>query len=184
MGTDLRVIGERIEALLDQVRAAPTPRFGEAAEELVRLVTELYGAGLARMVELVPDRLDVMLKDELVGSLLTLHGLNPLDLKARVEAALESVRPMLGHHAGDVELLDIDEDAGAVFLRLLGSCDGCPSSTITLQNAVYKAVVEAAPEISIIDVEDTSVALDDGSVPVTLGRKVQFDDCPTELVHG
>ena len=184
MSTDLRVIGERIEALLDQVRAAPTPRFGEAAEELVRLVTELYGAGLTRVVELVPDRRDELLKDELVGALLTLHGLNPLDLKARVEGALESVRPMLGHHAGDVELLDIDEDAGAVFLRLLGSCDGCPSSTITLQNAVYKAIVEAAPEISIIDVDDTSAAQEDGSVPVTLGRKVQFDDCPTELVYG
>jgi Fe-S cluster biogenesis protein NfuA len=184
MGADLRVIGERIEALLDQVRAAPTPRFGDAAEELVRLVTELYGAGLARVVELVPDRLDVLLEDELVGALLALHGLHPLELKARVEGALESVRPMLGHHAGDVELLDLDEAAGAVFLRLLGSCDGCPSSTVTLQNAVYKAIVEAAPEISIIDVEDTSAPHDDGSVPVTLGRKVQFDDCPTELVHG
>ena len=50
-------------------------------------------------------------------------------------------------HGGDVELLDVDEDAGAVHLRLLGSCDGCPSSAVTLQHAVERAIVEAAPEI-------------------------------------
>ena len=65
----------------------------------------------------------------------------------RVEAALESVRPFLAHHDGDVELLDIDPDAGAVLLRLLGSCDGCPSSAVTLQLAVERAIVDAAPEI-------------------------------------
>ena len=56
-------------------------------------------------------------------------------------------------HGGDVELLDIDADAGAVHLRLLGSCDGCPSSAVTLQLAVERAIVEAAPEIVRIDVD-------------------------------
>ena len=38
-------------------------------------------------------------------------------------------------------------------LRLLGSCDGCPSSAVTLKMAVEQAIAEAAPEIVIIDVE-------------------------------
>ena len=72
------------------------------------------------------------------------------------------MRPFLAHHDGDVELLGIDPDAGAVKLRLLGSCDGCPSSSVTLQFAVERAIVEAAPEISRIDVADPRTRPDPG----------------------
>ena len=68
------------------------------------------------------------------------------------------MRPFLAHHDGDVELLAVDPDAGAVVLRLLGSCDGCPSSAVTLQLAVERAIVEAAPEIVRIDVDDRRAA--------------------------
>jgi Fe-S cluster biogenesis protein NfuA len=185
MATDLRVIGERIETLLDALRATPSQRVGDQAEELVRLVTELYGAGLERIVELVPDRLDVLLDDPLVLNLILLHGLHPVDLRTRIEQALESVRPLLGHHGGDVELLDIDEDAGAVHLRLLGSCDGCPSSAATLQGAVETAIVAAAPEIQIIDVDgavEENARQEDGAVLISLSKKAQYESCPTELV--
>jgi Fe-S cluster biogenesis protein NfuA len=181
MTTDLRVIGDRIEGLLDHLRAGE-PRAYDSAEELVRLLTELYGAGLERIVELVPENVGRFIEDDLVANLLILHGLHPLDVKARVEAALESVRPLLGSHGGDVELLDLDEERGAVYLRLLGSCDGCPSSSSTLQHAVEKAILEAAPEIVVIDVEaraDDDVAT--VGVPILLGQKPQYEACPTDL---
>ena len=118
----------------------------------MRLVTELYGAGLdadrsSWSPRPAPDLLGALADDDLVASLLIVHGLHPDDLDARVERALDSVRPFLRHHGGDVELLDVDEDAGAVRLRLLGSCDGCPSSSVTLQLAVERAIRDAAPEI-------------------------------------
>jgi Fe-S cluster biogenesis protein NfuA len=115
------------------------------------------------------------------------HGLHPDGLRSRVESALASVRPFLQHHDGDVELLDIDENAGAVHLKLLGSCDGCPSSSVTLQLAVERAIREAAPEISIIDVEANdpvvvpAAAPGPGGVPVALGRKPTYDHCPSEV---
>jgi Fe-S cluster biogenesis protein NfuA/nitrite reductase/ring-hydroxylating ferredoxin subunit len=68
-----------------------------------------------------------------------------------VESALESVRPYLGTHGGDVELLEVN-DEGVVRLRLLGSCDGCPSSSVTLELAVESAVEAAAPEVTSIEV--------------------------------
>ena len=75
-------------------------------------------------------------------------------------------------HGGDVELLDIDEAVGAVHLRLLGSCDGCPSSAVTLQHAVERAIVEAAPEIVTIDVEEPNAPDAPGvTTAVALGRK-------------
>jgi Fe-S cluster biogenesis protein NfuA len=171
--TDIRAIGDRIERLLDELHATADNRACEQAEELVRLVTELYGAGLTRIVAVLvaeaPELLDRLVGDDLVASLLVVHGVHPDDLATRVSRALDSVRPFLGGHGGDVELLDIDEDAGAVHLRLVGSCDGCPSSAVTLQNAVERAIVEAAPEIVTIDVEAPS---DEGiSTPVAFGRK-------------
>jgi len=170
--TDVRSLGDRIEQLLDGLQATGDRCARERAEELLRLVTELYGAGLARVMEVVdaeaPELARRLAADDLVGSLLLVHDLHPDGLAVRVETALDSVRPFLAAHGGDVELLAIDDHAGAVQLRLLGSCDGCPSSAVTLQHAVQHAIVEAAPEIVRIDVDTPAP---DTSVPIALGRK-------------
>lgn len=155
----LRATGERIDTLLDASGAGGVVA-RERAEELVRLVADLYGAGLERVLDIVYDagRLDdevlaSLAGDDLVASLLLVHGLHPYDVGQRVEQALESVRPYLGSHGGDVELIEVSEE-GTVRLRLLGSCDGCPSSSVTLKLAVEGAIEAAAPEITAIVVED------------------------------
>ena len=99
--------------------------------------------------------------DELVAGLLVVHGLHPYGVEERVERALEAVRPYLGSHGGDVELLGVSEE-GVVRLRLLGSCDGCPSSSVTLELAVEGAIHEAAPEVSAIEIETAADAGDTG----------------------
>jgi Fe-S cluster biogenesis protein NfuA len=70
-----------------------------------------------------------------------------------VVEALDEVRPYLGSHAGGVELVGIDPD-GVVQLRLEGSCDGCPSSTQTVKLAIERAIEEAAPEVTRVEVEN------------------------------
>jgi Fe-S cluster biogenesis protein NfuA len=182
---NLRAVGDRIEKLFDELQAGAEPRTYARAEELVRLVTDLYGAALTRVTEIAaedfgPALMERLLQDELVASLLLVHGLHPESTQARVESALTQVRPFLAQHGGDVELLDVDLDAGAVLLRLLGSCDGCPSSAVTLQQAVERAIVEAAPEIVRIDVEQPP---DPGiETPVALGRKPVYESCPSEVL--
>jgi Fe-S cluster biogenesis protein NfuA len=110
------------------------------------------------------------------------HGLHPESLDSRVEAALVSVRPFLAQHGGDVELLGIDDELGAVKLRLLGSCDGCPSSASTLRGAVEVAIIEAAPEIIRIVVEEpTKPAV---STPISLSTKPMYEECPAEVSGG
>lgn len=160
---DLRATGARIETLIEAASAGGT-LMRERAEELVRLVVELYGAGLERMLEILHERgglsddvLDALAGDDLVASLLLVHGLHPEDVTTRVERALDSVRPYLGSHEGDVELVDISPE-GIVRLRLLGSCDGCNSSAATLTSAVEGAVLEAAPEVTGIEVETPTAA--------------------------
>jgi Fe-S cluster biogenesis protein NfuA/nitrite reductase/ring-hydroxylating ferredoxin subunit len=151
--------GARIEQLLD-ASAASGPVARERAEELVRLVVTLYGAGLERLLDLAYDAgalgdglLTALAEDELVSSLLLVHGLHPYGVTERVERALEQVRPYLGSHGGDVRLLDVAED-GVVHLQLLGSCDGCASSAVTLELAVEDAIRAAAPEVVRIDVRE------------------------------
>jgi Fe-S cluster biogenesis protein NfuA len=182
---NLRAIGDRIEELLDELRGSADPRTYGRAEELLRLLAELYGAGLARIVEIVderaPDLMDALAEDELVASLLVVHELHPDGLASRVQAALARVRPLLAGHGGDVDLLDLDEAAGAVRIRLLGSCDGCPSSAVTLRTAVERAILDAAPEIVTIDVDQS--ALESGGVPVDLGPKPVYTECPAEMAE-
>lgn len=163
--------GERISSLLDALGSGgPVAR--DRAEELVRQVTELYGAGLERILHVLdsqgalgPGTVSALTSDPLVSGLLLIHGLHPVDLPGRVAGALDSVRPYLGSHGGDVELLDISEE-GVVRLRLLGSCQGCPSSSVTLKLAVEDAIESAAPEVTGIEVEEAAPAAVPALIPV------------------
>jgi Fe-S cluster biogenesis protein NfuA/nitrite reductase/ring-hydroxylating ferredoxin subunit len=148
---------ERIEALLTAA-AAGGEIARERAEELVRLVADLYGAGLERLLDVLHDLgrldddvLDAFARDELVAGLLLVHGLHPQDTATRVARALDEVRPYLGSHGGDVELVAVEAE-GTVRLRLTGSCDGCASSATTLELAVEGAIRDAAPEVGEIEV--------------------------------
>jgi Fe-S cluster biogenesis protein NfuA/nitrite reductase/ring-hydroxylating ferredoxin subunit len=159
---NLRGTGDRIEGLLQELGGVAGPRVRANAEELVRLLMELYGSALARILEIVDDTgpaveiYDRLAADDLVASLLVLHGLHPLNVETRIARALDRVRPYLGSHGGDVKLLGVQE--GVVHLRLEGSCHGCPSSTVTMKLAIEKAIEEAAPEVIRIEVEGASPA--------------------------
>jgi Fe-S cluster biogenesis protein NfuA/nitrite reductase/ring-hydroxylating ferredoxin subunit len=154
----VRRTGERIEELLASLRSQ-SGTAADTAEELVRLLVGLYGDGLSHIVAaMVADgeagraMLDTLAADPLVEGLLLLHGLHPLDVDARIQRALDQVRPYLGSHAGGVQYLGVTEE-GAARLRLEGTCHGCPSSTVTVRLAIEGAVQDAAPEVTEVVVE-------------------------------
>ena len=148
----------RVEALLEAFRDGADPVAAARAEELVRALVELYGAGLARVVDLLAEDeggaalVRRLADDDLVGSLLLLHDLHPDDVDTRIQRALDRVRPYLGSHAGGIEYTGVDRD-GVAHLQLEGSCDGCPSSSVTVQLTVERAVLDAAPEVTAVDVK-------------------------------
>ncbi|MUL80312.1 MULTISPECIES: NifU family protein [unclassified Mycolicibacterium] len=155
--TRWRTAGDRIEALLD-ASAAKGPGALENAEQLVRELTDLYGAALERLLLIATNRCpelaeavtEAVVADNLVASLLLVHGLHPHPVHRRVADALENVRPYLGSHGGDVDLIEVD--GPVVRLRFTGSCKSCPSSAATLELTIEDAIRAAAPEISSIDV--------------------------------
>src|SRR6185312_8814086 len=145
-------VGERVEALLAELRAQAGPQAAATAEELVSCLVELYGAGLAKITEIVaasePGVMDQLVADPLVESLLLVHDLHPLDTSTRVRRAVEEVLPQLGAHAGNVEYLGLDE-AGVLRLRLEQS--GCSADTV--RDLIEKAVAGAAPEAAGVAIE-------------------------------
>lgn len=149
---------ERIETLVETIQAAAVnPALRTSAEELVQTLLELHGAALERMLDVAYEAsgqalIDDMARDDFVGSLLLLHGLHPVPLAARVQQALEKVRPYMQSHDGDVEVLDIRD--GVVRIRLRGNCEGCPASAMTLKLAVEEAIYEAAPDVMAIESVD------------------------------
>ena len=172
--TRWRTAGDRIQILLDASAGSGTV-VRERTEQLAGELTELYGAALERMVaiatESAPELVGRFAADELVASLMLVHGLHPHGVDRRIEDALDSVRPYLGSHGGDVTLLEVVDGAEGMTVRLqfAGSCKSCPSSAVTLEFAVEDAVRAAAPEITTIEVvaaESASTASSSGLISV------------------
>ncbi len=159
---EFRVHTERVEQLIGRLNSSGDPELRATALELVQCVVELHGVALERMIESIVQApggeaaLDKAVGDDLVASVLLLHSLHPDSVETRVLRALDTVRPYLNTHHGDVEFVGLQD--GVVRLRLVGSCGSCPSSSVTLKNAVEEALFAAAPEIVEIVAEDKTVA--------------------------
>jgi Fe-S cluster biogenesis protein NfuA/nitrite reductase/ring-hydroxylating ferredoxin subunit len=153
-----------VERLLEGIESLPDPVARGRAVDTVQALLELYGEGLARVLGRMSETdARALADDELVAHLLIVHGLHPVDLRTRVQEALDGVRPYLGSHGGDVELLGVED--GVARLRMSGSCDGCPSSVVTLKLAIEEAVLQAAPEIE-------NVIAEGGDEPGAAGPKL------------
>ncbi len=142
---------------------------GEAMRRLVAALKR-EPAALAAMKSAVTDAV--------VYAVLRRHGIIKPSLTERVEAALESIRPMLASHGGDVELVSVEPPS--IEVRFTGSCDGCPASQLTFHAGVKKAVEDACPEITeILQVKGTSATSPNGETirfvsPFSLGTGGQW----------
>ena len=152
----------RVEILVDVLEHAADSPVRAAARELMQTLLELHRAGLARLLEAAgPAVAEGCARDELVGGLLLLHDLHPVDFETRVRRAVEQVRPRLQAQGADAELLGVVD--GTVRLRLRrGSASSAPS----LRRPLEEAIGEAAPDAVAVDIEDDATT--PGSLRVSL----------------
>ena len=68
------------------------------------------------------------------------------DMKEKVEATLERIRPSLQADGGDVKLVEVSPD-GVVKVKLTGACAGCAMSQMTLKMGIEKALMQEVPEV-------------------------------------
>lgn len=151
MTDDVESAGEKVEELLATLRSGEDR---EVAEDLVRVLMDLYGDGLARIIAVLREHDATLLRtiaaDDLVASLLMVHDLHPDDPDSRIRRALAAFDA--------VEYLGID-DSGVVRLRLRG---GCRSSA---QAVVERAVLDAAPEVVSVEITTAGPLLQIGMRP-------------------
>ena len=70
-------------------------------------------------------------------------------MRERVERVIARIRPAVQMDGGDIELVDVAD--GIVRVRLIGSCVGCPSSTMTLKLGIERAIRAEVPEIAGVE---------------------------------
>ena len=132
------------------------PAARKVAEELQTAVEAVHRAGLVTIVrrlredEAAREVLFELADDPVVHLLLTLHGIIRPDPVTHARQVLDSVRPQLHSHGGDVALVRVEE--GTAFVRLEGACNGCSMSSVTLRNLVEEALVTEVPAITAVEV--------------------------------
>jgi Fe-S cluster biogenesis protein NfuA len=134
------------------------PTTWQRVEELVRRLVGLYGDALGRILAAsgadgAPDPALAarLCDDELVSSLLLLHGLHPIPAAERVARAVEALRARLAPDVA-IELTGLGED-GVVRLRVAGEASGCGGAGAALARSIEGAILEAAPEVSRVEIE-------------------------------
>lgn len=150
----------RIEALIQEVTAFPDQQMRARTEELLHALLEMYGTGLLRILEMTAQAenagqalIETFAGDELVGSLLLLHGLHPARLEERISQAIEKLRPSVQKQGSTIEFSRVEDSVA--YLRLSSSARGCASSMNALRQTVEGAIYGAAPDLDEIRFEGT-----------------------------
>ncbi|MGW4854570.1 hypothetical protein ACWEPZ_25420 [Streptomyces sp. NPDC004288] len=147
--------GRRVEEVLDRLAETGDAEARAAAEEVVRVLMEFYGSGIARVVELLgrpaarppADPLGPLLADDLVASLLNLHGLHPEDAPTRIERALSGL-------AQPLENAGFDPATGVLRLRATASSGcGCSGTQESVRQEAVDALACFAPEVTAVELE-------------------------------
>jgi Fe-S cluster biogenesis protein NfuA len=74
-----------------------------------------------------------------------------MDTIDRIERTLDTLRPYIASHRGQVEVVDFDEQEGVLLLRLGGTCQGCAASSITLKQGIEVRLREMVPEVKHVE---------------------------------
>jgi len=152
------VVGEMAEELLSH----PDRDVRDQTEEMLDWIDTFHREGLGRLVELIRGWrgeifLDSVARDDVAGTFLSTYdlGASPgTDTSAEdaVAEALEEIRPFVESHGGTIAVDSVVD--GVVKVQMLGSCDGCPSSTATLTGGVERSLREHWPNFRRLEVVD------------------------------
>jgi nitrite reductase/ring-hydroxylating ferredoxin subunit/Fe-S cluster biogenesis protein NfuA len=152
---DLEALAERVDQATSEVHALDDDSRTRALN-LKHAVEAFHKAGLTRIVRRLRDDprgkelLFELVDDPLIYALFVMHGIIRADPVTRVTQVLETVRPYLHSHGGDVELVEVRGDT--VSIRLHGACNGCSQSAAALRQGVEEAILGQIAEIKQVEV--------------------------------
>ena len=152
----------RVGQLYDELMSHPDAAVRDRVEEMMDLFDAFHREGLGRLVEMIRAWrgeifLESVSRDDVTGYFLNAYDLGeaPDEREAAaalesVEAALDEMREFVESHGGMITIEEIKD--GVVKVQMLGSCDGCPSSSATLTNGVEEAIRRHWPNFRRLEV--------------------------------
>jgi len=152
----------RIGEIAQELERHPDPQVKDKVFEMLDWVEAFHREAVVRIVQILPfEAVEQLHQDPVVNHLLDTYIEDdeaPEDLDALIDEALDEVRPYIHSHGGEMEALEVDKENGIVSLRLMGSCHGCPSSSITLTEGVEKILKQRWPGFRKLAVEGAEEA--------------------------
>jgi Fe-S cluster biogenesis protein NfuA len=149
----------RLEELIGALEAHPEAPASESARELISLILNLHGIGLAKLMAILAKAeggaatIARLVEDDQVRAILLLHGLHPDDMETRVHRAIDRLRPHLGVHGLRIEILEIARGVLRLRLSASGGIAVKASTLLTLPGEIEDAIVEAAPDVDKVIID-------------------------------
>jgi Fe-S cluster biogenesis protein NfuA len=152
----------RVGELFDELMTHPDAAVRDRVEEMMDLFDAFHREGLGRMVEMIRAWrgeifLESVSRDDVTGYFLNAYDLGEAPDEREqaaayeaVDTALEELRPMIESHGGMITVDDVKD--GVVKVQMLGSCDGCPSSSATLTGGLEEALRRHWPNFRRLEV--------------------------------
>jgi hypothetical protein len=164
-----------IERLLAEVRDLVPMPVWQRVEDVLRRVVDLYGKGLARALDHAraagapgPVLAERVATDDLLGSLLLLHGLHPFSTEERVRRAVATLRAEFGIREDALALVAIE--SGTVRLSANGAIGGGAMAPGLAASVVRRVIEAAAPEVTSILIAGLPERADPGLVKLRTSR--------------
>ena len=108
--------------------------------------------------------------------------------RGMLDYVMARIRPQLQADGGDVEVTEIDDEKGIVYVALQGACVGCPMSALTLSQGIERVVVEHVPGVEKVlpDLEASNIGDEEVKVAVVDddGNVVEYKNVPASEVLG
>lgn len=103
--------------------------------------------------------------------------------RGMLDYVMERIRPQLQADGGDVEVTEIDDEKGIVYVALQGACVGCPMSSLTISQGIERVLKEHVPGVERVlpDLSDqvekeVEVTVLDEEGNITGTKKVSVDE--------
>ena len=70
-------------------------------------------------------------------------------IEQKIEQTLEEIRPFIAQHLGDIQFVKFENSV--CYVRMLGTCQGCPLSQVTLKGGVEEIMKASVPEVQSVE---------------------------------
>jgi NFU1 iron-sulfur cluster scaffold homolog, mitochondrial len=67
--------------------------------------------------------------------------------KQIIEILEDRIKPAVAMDGGDISFVSFDSKTGIVYVKMKGSCSGCPSAAVTLQQGIKRTLQHYIPEV-------------------------------------